>query len=159
MSPFKQVTTDRYPLWQMQAVGDTLLRPEDQRELASCSGSDAGLALVEAVMSSKKSWVCFARDNHKIVCVWGYALEPTLDGVCIWVAGTSEIFRLRHEFTSMVEVIVENFLNRFGTIYNLIDLRNVTHIQWLTKLGFELPPDKQVVMKDGSAFQYFYKEK
>jgi len=158
-SPFIIKPTGTYPLWQMQAVGDTLIRDEDKREMKSASGSDPGLALVESIMKSEKSWVMYDRKTFKMVCVFGYSTEPTLKGICVWAVGTPHLFKVHREFTELTKTIRDNWLNKFGAIYNLIDLRNVAHIQWLTELGFELPPDKQVVMKDGSAFQYFYKEK
>ena len=149
--------TSGYALWQMEAIGDSLIREEDKRELASWSGSEPGLALVESVVASKKSWLCYARDTFKLICVFGYSVEPTLKGICVWVVGTENLYDYRHEFTSVSTSIMNNWLNKFGAIYNLIDLRNVTHVQWLIQLGFELPPDQQAIMKDGPVIQYFHK--
>jgi len=159
MTPFIIKPSSYYPLWQIQAVGDSLLRAEDKREITSASGVDPGLALVESVANSEKSWLMFHRETLRLICVFGYSIEPTLKGICVWACGTPDLFKVRKEFTSLTKIIRDNWLNKFGAIYNLIDLRNVAHIQWLIELGFELPPDKQVIMKDGSAFQYFYKEK
>jgi len=159
MSDFIIRPTGDYPLWKIEAVGEHLLRPEDQREITSCSGVEPGLALVEAVMASEKSWIMYSRESFKLVCIFGYSTSPTLKGICVWCCGTPDLLTYRHEFTAITKIIRDNWLNKFGAIYNLIDLRNVAHIQWLIELGFELPPDKQVVMTDGTPFQYFYKEK
>jgi hypothetical protein len=148
-----------YPLWQIQAVGDSFLRYEDERELKSLTGVDPGLALVESVLASEKSWVCYARATQRIVGVFGYANNSALPGRCIWMVGTAELAKYPKEFLSVSAQIIDHWLNTFGTLYNLIDLRNITHIDWLSRLGFSLPPDKQVTMQDGIPFQYFIKEK
>jgi hypothetical protein len=159
MSDFIIRPTGNIPLWQIEAVGEQLLRPEDQRELTSATGHDPGLALVEAVLASEKSWLMYGRKDMRLICIFGYSVEPSLKGICVWVAGTPALLDYRHEFTAITKIIRDNWLNKFGAIYNLIDLRNVAHIQWLIELGFELPPDQQVIMKDGTPFQYFIKEK
>jgi hypothetical protein len=75
------------------------------------------------------------------------------------MVGTDELYKYLREFLSVSKTIINHWLDKYGTLYNFIDVRNVTHIEWLSWLGFELPPDMQVEMKDGSPFQYFIKEK
>jgi hypothetical protein len=159
MSPFKLLRTDGFPLWQIDALGDTLLRFEDRRELQSLTGGDPGMALLESVMASEKSWLAYGRETMQLVAVFGYSVSPHLPGICIWMVGTDHLKEYSSEFLRVSRIILDNWLDKFGTLYNLIDLRNTTHVNWLIGMDFELPADKQVTMKDGTPFQYFIKEK
>jgi hypothetical protein len=159
MSPFKIMSTDVFPIWQLEGIGSHLLRDEDKRELESLNDVDSGLALVKSVMDSEKAWVAFGRDCGKCVAVFGYASIIAVPGKIIWMVGTDQLNQYIAGFLHVSKLILDNWLEKFGVLHNYIDIRNRSHVNWLTSLDFVLPAGITVEMKDGTPFQYFIKEK
>jgi hypothetical protein len=160
MSPFKLVRADSFPVWQIEAIGEHMLRDEDKRELESLSNQSSGLSLVDAVFDEdSKSWIAYGRKTAEVVAVFGRTRSNAMEGRIIWMVGTPKLYKYVPEFLDVSKRILDYWLEKYGRLHNYIDLRNLVHISWLMRLGFTLPPGQTVKMHDGVPFQYFIKEK
>lgn len=160
MPPFKILDARTFPLWQMEAFGSFLIREEDKTELESLTGESAGVALSDSVKNNNDGcWIAISRYSDKIAAVFGKEKQDAVPGRIIWMVGTPELHNCVLPFLVTSKLILDHWLEKYGTLHNMIDLRNATHIHWLTTLGFELPPNMTCQMQDGAPFQYFYKEK
>jgi hypothetical protein len=160
MSPFRLFNAKLFLPWQIEAIGNNLLRDEDKRELKSLSGKTPGDTLVDSVRSeSGHSWIAYAEDTRRPVAVFGYERSPNIPGVVIWMVATYQLYAYSKDFLRISKIILDNWLEKFGTLHNYIDIRNKVHIEWLLSLGFELPAGMTCNMQDGVPFQYFIKEK
>lgn len=160
MSPFRLFNAKSFAPWQIKAIGDHLLRDEDKRELKSLKPATPGETLCKSVFDKKGSaWIAYAEETRKPVAVFGHVWSPISKGRVIWMVGTYHLFDYTVDFMRISKIILDHWLDKYEVLYNYIDLRNTTHIEWLTRFGFTLPAGMTVEMHDGVPFQYFIKEK
>jgi hypothetical protein len=157
MSYFKILDARRFSFWQLEAIGDRLLREEDKRELEASSGDSAGETLRRSVFNYPGLPLVAYAPDYKIVAVFGYIRLNIVKGRVIWMVATPHIYKHIKPFLKVSKTIIDYWLSKYGMLSGYIDSRNATHAKWLGHMGFTF--GRSIRLHDKVPFRHFYKEK
>lgn len=93
-------------------------------------------------------WTMVAEDEQGIVTVFG--LTP--DGNP-WMVGTDKMWSYPMTVMKAGKKYVQKCLDEKQFLFNYVDSRNIVHIRWLMKLGFNFTGDSTTF--NGVEFLYF----
>ena len=130
------------------------LRSED---IAECRAG--GLTPQQALLNGYVwSDECYsAKVNGKTEAMFGVCSQNQLEGVgVIWYLGSEETMRHPIAMVRDSQQYINNWFKKYRMLWNVVDSRNTTHINWLKHLGFIFTGD---VMVNGHRFIRFYKNK
>lgn len=127
----------------------TNLRAEDKRELETATGRTGCEAVFAAWATSDLTYV--AHVDGLPAVVFGVA-----QGGVIWLVGTDAISRAPLGILRLARRIVPAFLDTYGVLHNVADIRNSLHLRWLKLLGFTFGP---LVDVRGQPFRQFQMKK
>lgn len=131
------------------------LRIEDVQEIRANSGETQLGGLMRSFVSSS---VCYTiRLEGVIVGMFGVVPTPEAGIGIVWFLGSPELFS-RRSFTFLrhSKAWLNNLLDRFSILYNVVDARNVKHIAWLRWLGFTFPHTFERYGFEQRPFHVFY---
>jgi hypothetical protein len=78
------------------------------------------------------------------VAMFGIVPEGLLDNkALVWMLGTPEIAQLKRLFALLSKPLIATFLERYPLLYNYVDCRNTTALQWLKWCGAEFGDSAQ----------------
>ncbi|MEQ0776182.1 hypothetical protein ABLT15_28145 [Paraburkholderia tropica] len=110
------------------------LRPADVDEAhASVGHHDMALVLRESVERSTMVWAIEV--GGEPAGLFG-AAEAAPDIGVPWLLGTAALERAPKQLTKLGRQYVRLMLQRYATLVNLVDARNLKSIYWLARLGF-----------------------
>ncbi len=113
------------------------LRQADRDELAACGYVDLVDALRSSLVRADVSFVV-KTDKGQPFCIFGLsAVGHPEHGRAIWLVGTDVLACYKREFLYHSQLVVDNWVEDFGQLYNLVDVRNVKAVRWLSWLGAE----------------------
>lgn len=134
------------------------LRQSDKDELKASVGLDPADAILISLLHSTEKWVV-VHDN-KIEAVFGVSWVPERQLAVPWFLGTDKIEDYSITFIRQSKKIVEDWLDRYGVLFNLVDSRHTASIRWLKWLGFTVDEEVEVTLSDPNVpFYRFFKLK
>lgn len=131
------------------------MRPADVRECWA-SGSDP----LEGAFLGLQSGYCWALDiDGELAAMFGVVGVSPLSYVGgVWLMATNLATRHKRRFTLAIGDIVEQLLERYAVLTNMVHMANADAVKWLKFAGFTLmepaphPPH-------GELFSTFYRER
>ena len=119
------------------------LRPQDLREIAATSTSDACTAVRQAFEVSRKTWA--GRVDEATVCLIGICTPELLSGRSYpWFYGTNKLLAHRSAFLRRAKPFARMMHEEAGTLVNWVDVRNRKAILWLGWMGFKVDVSKEI---------------
>ncbi len=113
------------------------LRPEDVQEVWALCHQTPIQALEESFKASDLTYVVDYNGVGILMC--GVGMVPGSPGVgCCWLLGTPEIRTVKLGFLRACRKHIEDFHKLYPVLWNLVDIRNTSHLKWLKWLGFEI---------------------
>lgn len=132
-----------------------LLRDADKNEIAAISGLSPLDALEYSISHSDEAFYVTRPDGYPLA-VFGVATDQ--DVGIPWMLGTDELKRYGVSLVKAGRKWVEKWVREYDLLYNYVDARNTTHINWLTKLGFDVILKDEYIGHDKSVpFLPFYR--
>lgn len=103
----------------------------------------------------KFSKVCkVATVNDVPIAMFG-VVEAHEDGCgCVWMLGTDGIAQNKSWVGKMSRIVIDEFLKEFSYMFNFVDARNKTSVEWLKRCGATVF-DPQPYGLDGKDFHFF----
>lgn len=80
------------------------------------------------------------------------------NGGVVWAMGSDKMLSEKKHFLDTAPIYIDEFLNKYGNIFNYVYIENKVHISWLRRVGFTFN-EEPVKLKNGEEFLYFYKIK
>lgn len=115
------------------------MRECDRREIWAASHSRPRASLQRGVACSSLTLTGLVEGRP--VCILGVAPVSLLTGVGTpWMLATSGLERAARPMLRLSLPIVEAMNERFPTLVNYVDARNMKTIRWLDWLGFHVEP-------------------
>lgn len=113
------------------------MRQADRDEVEAMSGRSPLDALEYSVSKSSGAW-CVLFDGIP-AAIFGVGDISVLTGTgAPWMLGTDEVERHFRPFLKTSISFRDQLLQRYSTLRNFVDVRNVVSIRWLEWLGFTL---------------------
>tara|TARA_R100001460_G_C3541882_1_gene174556 strand:+ start:640 stop:1092 length:453 start_codon:yes stop_codon:yes gene_type:complete len=125
------------------------IRKGDYEEIKAL-GSDPTEALYHGLVHSEAMTV--TEDDHPVV-IYGVVQEDT--GGRIWLIGNNRLNKLSVRFCKESRQRVQDYLEEYKYLYNIVDSRNVATIKWLRWLGFVIGREF-TYGPEGQLFKEFY---
>jgi hypothetical protein len=113
---------------------DIKLRKSDCDEARAALGLDSIDALLFSI--SESSWTKVIEADGEIIGVFGLVKTNSM-GVP-WLVGTDKLTKYKRDLMRIPKQVIKDMLKECGVLSNFVDVRNVTTIRWLKRLGFEL---------------------
>jgi hypothetical protein len=108
------------------------LREEDRREIDTLTGGlDPFFCLIESFRLSNECWVVKAKNENKVVMVYGCLSDGR-----VWAMATPLITNYKIKILRHTKEEVGRLLSTYKLLYNIVDSRNEVHIKWLSYAGF-----------------------
>lgn len=117
------------------------LRDADVAEISAGGGGSPMACLVHGVNHSEPAMTIYRVSDGLPVGMYGVVpSEPFARVGVVWLLGTSELVRepLKHAFLRRSRRIVQLLNETYPVLTNLIDSRNILHIQWIEWMGFHV---------------------
>lgn len=112
------------------------LRDEDEAELCAATGLDPLTVMLHGVRQSSEAWA--VRFNGDIAMLWGITNPSAIAGASGWLLTSRIVERYPVAFWKYCLRELPKLLERFGALWNFIDVRHEKAIRWATRLGFRL---------------------
>ncbi len=132
-------------------------RQADEVEVRASCGLSVGWALRYGLRKSSKVWTAII--DGIPVCMFGVTLTSAITGTgTVWCLASSEMSKpaVRRQFIEHSPHVLQAVQERFpGTLFNAVDVRNLSAIRWLKWMGFKLLPPEPMG-RNGELFQPFY---
>ena len=112
------------------------LRKADRREIEAVTGEAPYDALKRSIAWSNP---CYAILDHSDSVIALFGVIPDInqaDVGSIWLLGSPEITRHSISFLRDSKIWVDQLQERYMTLWNYVDARNVVHVRWLKWCGF-----------------------
>jgi hypothetical protein len=111
-----------------------VLRADDIAEIAAASGQDPRYCLETAVAVSNPAFAFFA-PSGKIAGMFG--VTPVDEGIgAVWLLASDEVEKYPMTFLRRCRNVLDKLHEKYDLLFNYVDARNETHIQWLRWMGF-----------------------
>jgi Bacteriophage T7, probable scaffold protein Gp13 len=116
----------------------TRLRRSDSAEIWAAVGRDAESVLVEGVAASDPCWAVISGGDAPIA-LFGVVPDSGQPGSgMVWLLGSDELENNSIGVLRLSSQWVERLHERYDYLWNYIDARNESHIDWLRWCGFHL---------------------
>ncbi len=112
------------------------LRVGDKQEVWLSSGKSPKRCAFESFTHSKHTWVITVNGHPE--CLFGVGESHKPDVGVVWMLGTDEVPKHRKALLREARAWVEQMLDIYPTLYNLVHADNTVSIAWLKRLGFTL---------------------
>ena len=130
------------------------LRAEDVEECRA-GGHTPQEALLNGYVWSDECYS--AKVNGKTEAMFGVCSQNQPEGVgVIWYLGSDETMKHPIAMVRDSQKYIDGWFNKYKMLWNVVDARNTTHINWLKHLGFIFTTP---VVLNGYKFIQFYKNK
>jgi hypothetical protein len=132
------------------------MRQADRDEVYALAGWSPLKAALFSVTHSDMA-LCAVHDGLPAV-IWGAGQRIVMyDEGSPWLLGTPVIEHNAKRFLRQSILWRDELLNRYGSLVNVVDQRNVVSIRWLRWLGFTLDPPIKLGF-EGRPFHRFHLE-
>ena len=140
------------PLLVLSATRDAVrqvahnLRPEDRREVRAATGMEPAEATMASWRISEECYTVRTELGQSPFAVFG--VNTRLGHAGIWLLATPAI---RHAWLRMIEEApkhLSRLAQKYGPLYNYVDVRNSAHLRWCLKVGFNTGPSIKVGSHD-----------
>ena len=127
------------------------LRQDDINELQALGLTPSQSLLRGFVMSEE----CYSiKKQNKIVAMFGVSSSNMPKGWgSIWFLGSDEMTKHPIFFVKEGRKWINKFLQKYDIIINAVDSRNISHINWITRVGLSL---SNPIIINGYKFLQFY---
>jgi hypothetical protein len=133
------------------------LRADDAREVNTATGLDPAVAVVRGVEKSLLSYVVHSEREHQRwvpIAVFGVA-PSTVDGCgAVWFLSTDLTRKEMVAIRRSTPYWLDQLGRGFKTLHNLLDMRNMSHLRWCLKVGFN---PGEIVRVNGKPFIHIYR--
>lgn len=127
------------------------LREADKAEIYASTGNRLYYAtLLKSFELSEKCYTWTINDKPTMVL-------GVCEGGVVWAMGTDDMLNEKAYFLKEAGKYIKDFLEGYDKIYNYVYTKNVVHINWLRRVGFEFAKEP-VTLKNGEKFIYFSME-
>lgn len=128
------------------------LRIEDRREIKALTGGelDPFFCLIESFRTSQECWVVKTKRDNRVVFIYG------CNNGLVWAMATPLINKHKIRILKHTKEEVERLLSTYSLLYNIVDSRNLVHLNWLSYAGFEFGESHMI---NGVKFIEIRKEK
>lgn len=131
------------------------MRQVDINEIYAASGNNPKQEIIASLQLSEYTYM--ARDKHtgRVICMFGIGERKNgINGRIIWCLGTNLLDNYKREFLANSAKVLETWAEKYGQLYNFVDVRNDKTIRWLEWLGAKFgEPFKFGI--NGEEFIYF----
>lgn len=110
------------------------LREEDRSECLAATGLPPEL-LLPLSLSKDEVWVFVINGTPEAVLGLSPVDRHPYFGL-VWMLATPEIFNQRRALLRLTPEVLDMLHSRYPLLGNHVDMRNVTHVRWLKRLGF-----------------------
>lgn len=112
------------------------LRPADAAEVAASHGQNAQEALTYSFHASDLAITIVHKGRP--VAMFGIAPDPAVShAATVWLLATNELKNMWLTFLKVSHGFIGMLLEHYPVLYNYVDARNTTSIEWLTWCGAE----------------------
>lgn len=109
------------------------LRSEDQREIATASGSTDFPAILTRCMRKSKPCFTIYTPEKKPCAMFGTI--PKVEFAQIWMVCTDDLLPYSRDFLRQSVAWWARFHQKYPVLWNIVDTRNTVHIRWLEWVG------------------------
>jgi hypothetical protein len=110
------------------------LREADKAEIKASTGRPPLDALKDGLSRSRGCKVGITPEGEPVV-IWGVVpVDPMVGGV--WALATDELSKHKIKFLRGSREHLDEMQEQFPVLMNVVDARNILHIDWLSWLGF-----------------------
>lgn len=129
------------------------LRQADRDEIEATTGeTDALPVLQSGVATSSMAWVIEVGG----VAAGVFGVAPAAPDVGVpWMLGTYALERAPKQLTKLGRVYVHRMADKYETLVNYVDARNLKSVYWLSCLGFTVNPHTEPFGIAGLPFHRF----
>lgn len=129
------------------------LRQADKEELEALDDIHPFISIINSIKVSDMCWT--ARVDGKLMAIFGVAPVNLLASEGRpWLIGTPLVDSKPKIFLENCENYIDLMADRYETMHNYVDARNVKSIRWLSWLGFEIS-EEEPYGKYGMPFHRF----
>ena len=133
------------------------LRKADLNELKAHGLENMENALISGITDSIECYTVWNKAIDKPIAIFGSGdLDCVKGGGYVWMLGSSDIKKIKHEFLRHCKDWLDKLLERYNIVYNVIDVRNKVHMRWLEFMGFQFGTEIKI---NGYDFRKFWKVK
>jgi hypothetical protein len=111
------------------------LRREDVAEVYAASRSTPLEALVRGLDLSVMTWAIL--DGEEVVGMFGVASIDGTDAGSPWMLCSDGLVRIQWQFIRQSRRYIDKLHEYFRVLWNAADVRNVVHLRWIRRCGFE----------------------
>lgn len=131
----------------------TRLREDDINELKAM-GYEPIEGLLHSFLMSDRCYSVFV--DGELSAMYGIGKFTKGWGI-VWMLGSDNLFKAPlREFITLPKLVIKNWLTEYDVIFNKVDTRNKTHVNWLRHLGFTFGGSEII---NGVEFKQFFKTK
>lgn len=111
------------------------LRAEDARELEDTYGENPYFVLGQSYAASVLCWAAVV--DGETIAMFGVTPRGPAGQGRPWMIGTKDLDRHRFKFSKGCAAVVQEMLDTFPSLENVVDCRNRKTVRWLKWLGFD----------------------
>jgi hypothetical protein len=129
------------------------LRQADRDEIEATTGqTDVLPVLQDGVAVSSMAWAIEVGGEPAGV----FGVAPAVPDVGVpWMLGTYALERAPKQLTKLGRAYVHRMTDKYETLVNYVDARNVKSVYWLSRLGFTVSPQTEPFGVAGLPFHRF----
>lgn len=129
------------------------MRASDKEEMNALGFNDEEYCRASIVLSFEAYEV--RNLKGELLCVLGVSEYCDKDGHGVWLLGTTLAERHAREFIHFGRIKIQNFVGRYGDLFNYIAVTNKKSLRWLRLMGATF--DKPVMLgQNGEHFVKFH---
>jgi hypothetical protein len=113
------------------AIIAPLLREEDKNEIAAMLGWDAKSAIEYSISTSDEAFIATRPDGYPIL------IAGVGEGIP-WMLGTPLVSKYGKSLVKEGRKKVREWTDKYDYLTNYVDVRNSTHVMWLSYMGFTI---------------------
>ena len=128
------------------------LREADREEIIAAGNSSVQEALEQ---SFNRSEICLCVEQDSVVSALFGVVPDTLLGASanVWFLGSPEMRKIKKSFVKYSRFFIKEWLNRWPTLWNVVDGRYCDSLKWLMSCGAKFT--KQPLVLNGVDFYLF----
>ena len=113
------------------AIIAPLLREADKNEITAMIGWDAQSAIEYSIRNSDEAFIATRPDGHPIL------IAGVGEGIP-WMLGTPLVSKYGKSLVKEGRKKVHEWTDKYDYLTNYVDVRNSTHVMWLSYMGFTI---------------------
>lgn len=110
------------------------IRDIDRREILAAT-KDVYQEILASMQLSDMCYTGRAREDNKLIAVWGIRKIDGCDGRLIWCLGTPKLEKFWLSFADKSKRIVTDWAGKYGVLFNAVGSFNKNSIRWLKWCG------------------------